>query len=251
MKTERQEADCLSNRVRARSSTTTTGRTIFLASFCFTLSTGSFVRAFPTPVFPSLQTMSPLRRSTRSQRLLLSNTASDASSGLLQSWLQHSSTDFHALTDDEAATIRNALLIWYRQHRRKLPWRGDPPPWQGSTADFGKNPSKKCGTQQQQLTDFFCGKKNATTAKQRHRDEESSAKSCVGSDSSSFPVTAYGIWVSEVMLQQTRIVGTTCMHSCFCPDRSHSKTVCLARVCVDVKILLLYRKQSFRIGSSG
>ena len=30
---------------------------------------------------------------------------------------------------EEVWAIRQALLAWYRAHRRKLPWRGDPPPY--------------------------------------------------------------------------------------------------------------------------
>lgn len=29
------------------------------------------------------------------------------------------------LTDDAVSSIRNKLLVWYSENRRKLPWRGD------------------------------------------------------------------------------------------------------------------------------
>ena len=218
LKTERQKRDCFSTkRFRARKPTCRRSRTnIFAltASLWLTITTGRFVRAFPTPFFPLQLTMSPntLRRSPRLQQLLLSTetTASESTTsrkdeeGLLQAWLRHSSTDFHAFSAAEAAAIRHALLVWYRQHRRKLPWRGDPPPWQGSTVDFAKKKKSVKGAKQQHMTDFF-----ETNARAKQCVESSERAPDVGSSSSSnnaFPVTANGIWVSEVMLQQTRIV---------------------------------------------
>lgn len=35
----------------------------------------------------------------------------------------------HSFSEDEVLGIRIELLAWYRTHRRKLPWRGDPPPY--------------------------------------------------------------------------------------------------------------------------
>ena len=103
---------------------------------------------------------------------------------LLDSWLEHDSLEFHHFAPEEAALIRQALLDWYDQHRRKLPWRGDPPPWEGSTADFGKKDKKK----QKKMHDFFATKKQPANQ-----------------NLPTFPVTPYGVWVSEIMLQQTRV----------------------------------------------
>ena len=33
------------------------------------------------------------------------------------------------MTEAERAELRRKLLAWYDAHRRKLPWRGDPPPY--------------------------------------------------------------------------------------------------------------------------
>lgn len=154
-------------------------------------------------------------------------------SGLFESWLHHSSSDFHAWNDPtEVEAIRSALLTWYRQHRRALPWRGDPPPWNGSTVDFGGvKSSKKAKSnnngnnnkkkqQQQQLTDFFqqqtapdaCSTSaiNSGSTDNDNVDENDDASSNLKKQEqqetfSAFPVTAYGVWVSEIMLQQTRV----------------------------------------------
>ena len=67
--------------------------------------------------------------------------------------------------------------------RRRLPWRGDPPPYNGSTA--GTN------------------KPDATSAKLETFGIITSAK--ISTPVSAREVTPYGVWVSEIMCQQTRI----------------------------------------------
>lgn len=86
---------------------------------------------------------------------------------LLERWISHSTTDFHAIENPDE--IRAALLRWYDKERRMLPWRGDPPPWNGSTA------------------------KDKNTQTMKHEGQEA------------FPVTPYGVWVCEIMCQQTRV----------------------------------------------
>ena len=98
---------------------------------------------------------------------------------LLLSWMNHNDVTFHYLSDEEAKQIRSHLLKWYRQNRRKLPWRGDPPPWNGSTAAVKKKNAKDSSL------DLNC----ATAS---HLQQ-------------TYPVSPYGVWVSEVMLQQTRV----------------------------------------------
>lgn len=55
---------------------------------------------------------------------------------ILSEWASHQDESFHEFSPDQAGEIRIALLIWYRSNRRKLPWRGDSPPFDGSTAGF-------------------------------------------------------------------------------------------------------------------
>jgi A/G-specific adenine glycosylase len=66
--------------------------------------------------------------------------------------------------------IRPALLRWYTQHRRRLPWRGDKVDPRSYASD------------------------NSNPCKIELADEDV----CI-------PMSAYGTWVSEIMLQQTRI----------------------------------------------
>ena len=43
-------------------------------------------------------------------------------------YLAHGSS-YHDFQDGEVRGIREGLLAWYRIHRRRLPWRGDQPPF--------------------------------------------------------------------------------------------------------------------------
>lgn len=94
---------------------------------------------------------------------------------------------------DEVTSIRAKLLGWYDANRRKLPWRGDAPPYT-SAADVmssgkNKNKTKPSGS--------AASGTDASSA-QSSSDETSSVDQPVN-------MTAYGTWVSEVMLQQTRV----------------------------------------------
>ena len=37
--------------------------------------------------------------------------------------------DYHTFQPDEVGALRQDLLAWYDVHRRRLPWRGDLPPF--------------------------------------------------------------------------------------------------------------------------
>ena len=95
----------------------------------------------------------------------------------LRAFLEHSSEAYHL--EGPTDEIRSALLEWYAQNRRRLPWRGDPPPYNGSTA--GINSGRAAGAAA------------APTA------QASAPATPVA------PVSAYGVWVSEIMCQQTRV----------------------------------------------
>jgi A/G-specific adenine glycosylase len=125
-----------------------------------------------------------------------------SSSELFEAWLNHhhhhhqggeadgdggnngGGTDFHRFYDEEAGRIRWALLEWYDKsgERRRLPWRGDPPPWNSRLAGSASADDRE-------------GEAGVPS-------EHEAADACA---SSAFSVTPYGIWVSEVMLQQTRV----------------------------------------------
>jgi A/G-specific adenine glycosylase len=114
---------------------------------------------------------------------------------LLDAFLNHTDVSFHYFTPQEANQIQSKLLDWYATNRRKLPWRGDPPPWNGSTS-------------------------STTTHSTRHKNEKSTQKdaklSCTNASTrtketnesymhQTYPITTYGVWVSEIMCQQTRV----------------------------------------------
>ena len=87
----------------------------------------------------------------------------------LQGFLDHSDVAYHM--DVDAEQVHSSLLAWYAQNRRRLQWRGDPPPYNGSTDGFA-----------------------AAAARPSPAPPPATEK-----------VSAYGVWVSEIMCQQTRV----------------------------------------------
>jgi A/G-specific adenine glycosylase len=116
----------------------------------------------------------------------------------------------------ETAAIRDALLSWYAAHRRKLPWRGDPPPYTSAVEARAKSAAAAKGRGGK-------GKAAAAAAAAAAADAPSSVDAPAGSPDAAAAgdappppppppaVSAYGTWVSEVMLQQTR-VEAVCEH---------------------------------------
>ena len=127
---------------------------------------------------------------------------------VLKEWIRHDKTSFHNFSDKEASGIQLALLDWYRSSRRKLPWRGDPGPYNGSVIGFTSVSKKDKGankkTKQKSLTSYF----DAKQSKQEEEQQKNDLKFDLSSDVEIYParqVTPYGVWVSEIMLQQTRV----------------------------------------------
>lgn len=121
----------------------------------------------------------------------------DKDSSLLHKWLTHDTVDFHRFDDDtERHQVQNLILDWYRKNRRKLPWRGDPSPWTGSTAQFADKviSAQRVGISKQAKKSAFLVSKN----KADRVEHEAEGRRV-------YEVTPYGIWVSEIMLQQTRV----------------------------------------------
>lgn len=141
--------------------------------------------------------MASRKRSATTQQTDLSNIIDRDS--LLYQWASHDNVSFHDFSTEEATAIHDSLLSWYRDNRRKLPWRGDPPPFDGSTAGVNSNNTKK-NKNQPSIKNFFAAKpkQDATGA----NDEGTTLDESTGE---ALPVTAYGVWVSEIMLQQTRV----------------------------------------------
>jgi A/G-specific adenine glycosylase len=134
---------------------------------------------------------------------------------------------YHSFTADEIEELRSNLLAWYHQHRRRLPWRGDAPPYGASSAAVAVcNPGSSSRQRQQRDTKGSQRKHSSPGPLSRYLT--SAASSGAGADGSSpssataasapasqssstaaapcgAPVSAYAVWVSEVMLQQTRV----------------------------------------------
>jgi len=131
--------------------------------------------------------------------------------GLLWDWATHDNESFHDFDTDEAAAIRTSLLNWYTLERRKLPWRGDPGPFDGSTAGTASKTKKKAkviadNSGQKSIQSFF-GKTASTKESKVEEVPVVTSDMTVGKGSiqPAISVTGYSVWVSEIMLQQTRV----------------------------------------------
>jgi hypothetical protein len=159
----------------------------------------------------------------------VSSTSSRQELILLQDWMDHDEASYHHFSPETAETIRNALLEWYQGNRRKLPWRGDPPPYDGSTAGINNGKRKQTVKQeletsssstkkkQANITNFFAATSNSsssttttttsttTTTKSKKLKDEKQQVMLEQPLQEAIPQTGYGVWVSEIMLQQTRV----------------------------------------------
>eukprot|EP00986_Skeletonema_menzelii_P011439 scaffold5882_cov152-Skeletonema_menzelii.AAC.4 len=140
---------------------------------------------------------------------------------LLQNWIEHDNHAYHVdtfLTSAKAYQIRIRLVCWYRANRRQLPWRGDPGPYDGSTVGYAasassaktssigkkKNGGKNYGNGKD-IRSFFGGSSKAKREETINDPEEEKKEESDVTESTSRELTAYGVWVSEIMLQQTRV----------------------------------------------
>ena len=148
----------------------------------------------------------PFTTSTAIAMASSSSSSNDANCTLLHDWLTHDDASFHYFTEEEASAIQIALLKWYRKSRRKLPWRGDPGPYNGSTAaDTKSNASVTKSDRQKNITSYFGRKNSGKSAVKKEHCSISCEKNVESNDVKSRSITPYGVWVSEIMLQQTRV----------------------------------------------
>lgn len=114
-------------------------------------------------------------------------------------------------------SIRKGLLSWYDVHRRRLPWRGDVPPFTGSGSkeqvskrrSSAVNKESVASNGQPTLHSMF----NPKPSPKGEPPEPAVVEDCVPiledirEIDAQPPVTksAYATWVSEIMLQQTRV----------------------------------------------
>lgn len=96
----------------------------------------------------------------------------------------------HQFTALEACAIREKLVKWFDSHRRNLPWRGDPPPYKTTAAHTARD-NKKGSIQS------YFQKDPCANVKIEPIMDEAIVESRT--------VSPYETWVSEIMLQQTRV----------------------------------------------
>lgn len=116
------------------------------------------------------------------------------------------SAKYHTLSDAQARQAQQQLVAWFAKHRRFLPWRGDAPPYgkaESAIANKNNNTSARKRKPLNNQTDFLETVAEPTAAKaaakQAVEQPQRSSAMSFGNDG------GYGVWVSEVMLQQTRV----------------------------------------------
>uniref|UniRef100_K3X2X9 Adenine DNA glycosylase n=1 Tax=Globisporangium ultimum (strain ATCC 200006 / CBS 805.95 / DAOM BR144) TaxID=431595 RepID=K3X2X9_GLOUD len=109
----------------------------------------------------------------------------------------------HDFNMKELRAVRTNLLTWYDAHRRKLPWRGDPPPYLTTATHTKQTHTKQtaAATKSRLATmDAFVTPKPEPEAETEHGAAAISIEVA-----SPRKVSPYETWVSEIMLQQTRV----------------------------------------------
>lgn len=190
----------------------------------------------------------PASASSSASTTATNNLAPSSMNGfaLLEQWIQHDHHTYHLdhLSPERACKIRTALVQWYRANRRKLPWRGDAGPYDGSTAGYGvaANASAAAGTvtsatatiassggknkrkkimkaenEGKDIRSFFTSSSSSSSSSlgtsqpksmkviEKDTSQTDETELLAVSSFQSTEVTAYGVWVSEIMLQQTRV----------------------------------------------
>jgi A/G-specific adenine glycosylase len=164
---------------------------------------------YPLPVLRMTASSSKEAEEKKSEDLMV-----ETKRNHLWDFATHTSASYHDFAPEEAAAIRSALLTWYRANRRKLPWRGDEGPFTGSTAGIATSTTKKENTNnknananQKDITSFFGKTKQVNKKSSRTRTSTRNGKIQKDEEQiiEKIPVTGYSVWVSEIMLQQTRV----------------------------------------------
>lgn len=117
------------------------------------------------------------------------------------------------IDDGVVVALRGNLLVWYLKNRRLLPWRGDVTKTvtlMVTDAVQGSSPSSDKGTSSADMKNGFKstsknhGRKkrgSKTTTNDKDEDEPTFTDIPITPP----PMSAYGTWISEIMLQQTRV----------------------------------------------
>eukprot|EP01084_Bolivina_argentea_P134314 236941_1 len=131
--------------------------------------------------------------------------------------MQPHNSDYHSLSKQEIQLIRTKLTAWYNTNRRKLPWRGDKPPYGNESITHNNlveppHKKRKLSTststhkqKQTQLSSYFkFQKKPISTSNSDSKSKPTQSKHEQITESM-LNITAYNIWISEIMLQQTKV----------------------------------------------
>ncbi len=108
----------------------------------------------------------------------------------------------------EALRVRAELLRWYRRHRRKLPWRGDGAPFTGVAdvlASMERDASSSSSHPHPAMGD---GPKTSSSA-----NSSTDSNPAATADPAAAGANPYSSWVSEIMLQQTRVDTVVAYHT--------------------------------------
>ncbi|GMF31313.1 unnamed protein product [Phytophthora fragariaefolia] len=144
---------------------------------------------------------------------LVKSEASDAIAGAATAVSTQHHVSKHDFQPHELLATRTELLAWYDAHRRKLPWRGDPPPYL-TTATHTSQKKQQEAAKRSGLAAFLKQEPTDEAAAELEHVEAESCKQeevveAAGGDDSSESrpkkVAPYETWVSEIMLQQTRV----------------------------------------------
>jgi hypothetical protein len=140
------------------------------------------------------------------------------SNDVLWNFATHTHESYHYFQPDEAEQIRDCLLKWYRSTRRKLPWRGDIGPFDGSTAGIAstknttksmqKKQKKNVDNSQKSIKSFFINNSEVKKEKKLGVNNDDTLEKETMSQKRervAIAITGYSVWVSEIMLQQTRV----------------------------------------------
>ncbi len=110
----------------------------------------------------------------------------------IEDYMNHADS-FHSFSDGELEAITKGIEAWYKANRRKLPWRGDQPPY-SKTAEVKTTAKQK--SKQTSMTHFFASKKQRLSTPPEEEKTYEFVKA---------GITGYSEYVSEIMLQQTRV----------------------------------------------
>jgi adenine-specific DNA glycosylase len=105
---------------------------------------------------------------------------------------------YHVIDEEKKKIMRDKLLSWFYKYKRRLPWRGDAPPYTSGTDIRNHINRENCCT----LNKYFEMNHSAKSIKNELPLEKTQYQN---NSFTTYNRTAYGTWVSEVMLQQTQV----------------------------------------------